>query len=72
MCVSVNTVYLQCETLGDIPVVGGVRNVCVCLCLGICTVSSAVANGKLVCVGSVVSLCVCRFLSAVVLMVLQV
>lgn len=56
-----NAVYLQCVTLGNVPVVGRVSSgdVCVCLCLGFCTVSSAVAKGKLVCVGSVVSVCVC-------------
>ena len=71
LCVlSVSGVYLQCVVLG-VPVVGGVSscNVCLGLCLGFCTVSSAVAGGKLVCVGSVFSvsvcvgvcLCVCRF-----------
>lgn len=34
-------------------------NVCVCLCLGFWTVATAVAEGKLVCVGSVFSVCVC-------------
>ena len=52
LCVlSVSGVYLQCVALG-VPVVSGVSscNVCLGLCLGFCTVSSAVAGGKLVCV----------------------
>ncbi len=78
MCVClVNTVCLHCVTLGDVPVVVGVSSgdVCVCLCLGFCTVSSAVAEGKLVYVGSVFSVClfVCvrRFLPADVFVALR-
>lgn len=72
MCIcSVNTVYLQCGTLADVPVVGVLSDACVCLCLGFCTVSSA--EGKTVYVGWVVCVfvCVCRFLSAFDLMALK-
>lgn len=73
----INIAYLQGVTLANAPVVGGVSsgNVCVPLHLGFCTVSFAVAKGKLVCVGSVFSVCVCvcvcRFLLADVFMALQ-
>lgn len=59
-CVSV-----PCVVAGAVPVIvwGSGGTVCVCLCLGSRTVSSVVAEGALVCVGSVFSVCVFKFLS---------
>lgn len=80
MCVfTISIVYLHSVTVANVPVNSAVSSgdvcVCVCLRLGYCTVSTAVAKGKLVCVGSLsiarVCVCVFTFLPADVFLALQ-